>query len=241
MGGTVIEARYDLATEIAGHDFFTWLVVAAARGAERVVFGIDRPKETKWPRDVVLQRFRSIMEPGPALAGLSYRFGDGGASGYASPHMMHLVPFCKTGGKIVRLRSAMPPGRARYTVTLRHEPRVPVMNSDEAAWRRFAEAIGAVVIEDYNDEPVHLHDRLSLYAGAEMNFGVVNGPMHLLTLTEYPVTIFKANVSASNLAKHGIPTGTQLPWARPHQRMIWEDDSHDNLMRRFESQRSVAA
>ena len=237
----MIEARYDLATEIAGHDFYTWLVIAASRGAERVVFGIDRPKETKWPRETVLQRFRSIMEPGPALARLPYRIGTGGTAGFASPHMMDLVPFCKAGGKIARLRSVRPPGDVRFTVTLRHEPRIRDMNSDAGAWRRFAAEIGAEVIEDYNDAPIELHEKLALYAGARMNFGVVNGPMHLLTLTEYPVTIFKANVSAPNLAKHGIPTATQLPWARPHQRLVWEDDTYDNLMRYFEAQHAEAA
>jgi hypothetical protein len=238
----VIEARYDLAFEIAGHDFYSWLVVAAARGARQIVFGIDRPKENKWAAETVLRRFQSIIEPGPALAGLPYRLGAGGTLGMSSPHMLDLVAYCQRNGTAFRrLSSVLPRGTAQFTVTLRREGRVPVMNSNEGAWRRFAEAIGAVVIADYDDAPLHLHRKLALYAGAEMNFGVVNGPMHLLTLTHCPVTIFKANVSASNLKKHGIPTGSQLPWAGPGQRLVWEDDDYDNLMRHFDAQHAAAA
>lgn len=243
MGGnnSLMEARYDIAKEIAGHDFYSWLVVAKSKGADKIVFGIDNPKETKWSKEVVLERFRSIMEPGPAMVGLKYRIGNGGEVNVASPHMMDLVKFCKSGGKIHRLKSVYSLAVERFTVTIRHEPRILEMNSNQEAWRKFAESIGATVFEDYNDMPLALNTKLAIYSQADMNFGVVNGPMHLLTLSEYPVTIFKANVSASNLAKHGIPTGSQLPWAKENQRMVWEDDSYDNLMRYFEKNFSVLA
>jgi hypothetical protein len=240
MVGRMIEARYDLKYEIAGHDFYTWLVMAKARGAECVVFGIDDPKTGKWPGEEVIRRFRSIIEPGPAFAGLSYRIGEGGALKMGSPHMMHLVEFMKLGGRFERLLSVRPAQSARYTVTLRREPRVPVMNSNEEAWRRFADEIGAFVIEDHSAEEMHIHAKMALYAGAEMNFGVVNGPTHLCGLSPYPVTIFKANVSAPNLAKHGVPTGSQYRWAMPGQSLVWQDDTYDNLMRWFEGARYAA-
>lgn len=232
-------ARYDLGYEIAGHDFYTWLVMAVAKGATRVVFGTRRVKETKWTAEHVLERFRSIIEPGPALAGIKYSIGYGGETNFSSPHMKDLVKFCKTS-KIHRLKTVLEPENlgSYYTVTIRNEPRILDMNSDQAAWRKFAREIGAVVVEDNYDVPMELHKKVAIYAGAKMNFGVVNGPMHLLTLTEYPVTIFKANVSAPNLAKHSVPFGTTPKWFRENQKLIWEDDRYDNLMREFEKQQT---
>lgn len=229
----MIEARYDIAFDIANHDFYSWLVVAKARGAEGIVFGIENPKTTKWTSEHALERFKSIIEPGPALAGLPYRIGSGGLWKFASPHMMDLVPFCQRN-KIVRLKSPVPAVMVEYTVTIRNEPRIKDMNSNQAAWRRFATEISAVVIEDQYDLPMHLYERMAFYSGAKMNFGVVNGPMHLLSLTEYPVTIFKANVSKSNLEKHLVPFGTQPPWFLNNQELVWENDNYDNLMRYFD-------
>lgn len=231
----MIEARYDLAFDICGHDFYSWLAVAKARGAERIVFGVQNPKTTKWNQLHVLERFESIIEPGPALAELPYRFGNGGFWKFASPHMMDLVPFCQRN-KISRLKSPLRKFTGiKYTVTIRNEPRIKDMNSNQEAWRRFADEIGATVIEDQYDELIHLHERMAIYADAEMNFGVVNGPMHLLSLTEYPVTIFKANVSRPNLEKHLVPFGTTPPWFLENQKLLWIDDSYDNLIRNFEA------
>jgi len=55
-----------------------------------------------------------------------------------------------------------------------------------------------VVIDDYYAKPIHLHDRFALYAGAKMNFGVCNGPVFTLSLTEYPVAMFANTQSARN-------------------------------------------
>ena len=129
-----------------------------------------------------------------------------------------------------RLKTVLPPRQVRYTVTLRNYTHRPYRNSDEALWREFAERIGALVIEDFFDQPISLHERVALYAGAEMNFGVTNGPMWLLFLTPYPVTMFDCNATAPLWAQHGIEPGTQLPWALPGQRLVWEHPTIDDLM-----------
>lgn len=224
-------ARYDVGEFVASFDFYDWLVMVQALGATQIVFDIDSPKTTKWPRDVVLKRFNSIIEPGPALAGLPYRLGRDGST-IVSPHMRELVRFCKAGRKFRRLKSVKPKGDAKYTVTLRHEPRIPQRNSNDAAWRAFAKEIDAVVIEDYGITPIHLHDRLALYAGAEQNFGVTNGPVHLITLTEYPVMMF-VGAAAGGFINCGVQQGEQYPWNLPHQRLIWDCDDLDVLMKSF--------
>lgn len=232
-------ARYDLSLEIAGHDFYTWLVRVQALGYRRVIFGLKPPlKTTKWSEAQVLRRFWSIIEPGPALADMDYRIGFGGARHIASSHMSELVTWWNNGGRFKRLHSVLPPLFGKYTVTLRSDKRITPSNSNRYAWLQFAHKIGATVIYDYDERPVPLHERMALYAGAKMNFGVVNGPLFLLTLTNYPVTMFKCSAkgTASNLKKHGVPFGTQFPWrAGDHQINVWEDDTLPVLLRHYEA------
>jgi hypothetical protein len=131
------------------------------------------------------------------------------------------------------------PGDVRYTVTLREEPRLPWRNSNGAAWRAFAAEIGALVIEDHQVNPIGLHTRAALYAGAEMNFFVVNGPMHVCSLMGAPLLCFGANKCEGGLGRTGIAWGENYPWHGPDQRLIWEDDTLENLRRHFTAWRAA--
>src|SRR5262249_60216416 len=103
------------------------------------------------------------------------------------------------------------------------------------AWHKFAERIGAIVIEDFYDQPIPLHDRVALYAGAKMNFGVCNGPMALVSLTEYPAAIVVNTQSAINsLRRWSIDPKAKFPWMRSNQTVICQDDSFENLCRMFD-------
>lgn len=232
-----MEARYDLKYMIAGFDFYHWLVTARERGATKIVFGINDPKENKWQREEVIRRFHSIIEPGPALAKLEYRIGDGGSLNIATSHMRDFVLFCrKNGNEFKRLESPNKSSeKIEFTVTIRNEPRIPDRNSNIPAWEKFAQEIGATIIEDYADKEISLLRRMEIYSGARMNFGVPNGPMQLLMLTEYPVVMFKTNMNAKAMMNHEVPFGTQLSWARKNQFLVWEDDNYDNLMRWFDA------
>lgn len=221
-------ARYDLALNTASFDFFTWLVLAAAKGATEIVFGTATVKKGRWPEGVIRKRFHSIMEPGPELLGIPHRFGDDGVIPHG-PNLRYLVDWCREGKSFPRLRSVRPAGGAEYTVTLRNNPHIPQRNSNEKAWREFADEIGAVVIPDYDDQPMHLHERMALYAGAKMNFGMVNGPMHLCSLAGYPVMMFGANEAVHAYSICGIPEGGNFPWASDGQHLIWEPDAPENI------------
>lgn len=225
-------ARYSLAEDIASFDFYSWLVMAAAKGATEIRFGLVNVKTTKWSESTVRQRFETIIAPGPALLGLKSSVGSGGERMHA-PHMRELVAFCRAGNDFPRLRSVKPAGNARYTVTLRNDRRIPQRNSNYGAWRQFAVEIGAHVIEDYEDAPIHLHDRMALYAGAEINFGIPNGPMHLVALSDYPMMMFDCQKAAGGFESSGIAFGTQTPWARGNQRLIWEPDDLEVLRKYF--------
>jgi hypothetical protein len=227
-----MKARYSLSTHIASFDFYSWLVLVKAAGATEIVFDTARPKTTKWPADIVLRRYESIIAPGPALAGLPSRKGTDGEP-VVNPHMRFLVEHSRAGRRFERLRTVLPAGAARYTVTLRNDRRIPERNSNVPAWRTFAAEIGALVIDDYDDAPLGLHERVALYAGAEMNFGVPNGPMHLCALTPYPFMVFDCDHCAGGFLNAGIRFGEPCPWGGPNQRWIWEPDELPVLRRVF--------
>jgi hypothetical protein len=137
------------------------------------------------------------------------------------------------GLQIPRLKSVLPPGKERYTVTLRNFDRFPTRNSREADWRTFAAEIGALVIPDYEVEPIGLHERMALYAGAEMNFFVTNGPVMLCFLSEYPAMGF----DVQNSPPKGVEKFGQYPFLLPQHRQIWEPDTIENIRKHFEAWR----
>jgi hypothetical protein len=229
-------ARYDLQYELAGFDFYEWLPVAAANGAAEIVFGTKVYRESIWPVEVLRKRFETIIAPGPALLGLPCREGDDGER-VGSSKLKDFVAFVRRN-PFPRLRSVRPPGSARYTVTLRHQVRKsPYRNSNVLAWRQFADEIGAVVIEDYDDKPILLHDRVALYAGAEMNFGVSCGPTFLCSITEYPCMIFNWVNQRKFHEKCGLRYGEQMPWFGKDQIAVWELDDLSTIRKHFDAWR----
>ena len=232
-------ALYDLGRYLTSFNFYEWLVQAQADGATSVLFDARRIREDKWPRNIALERFRSICEPGPALIDLGHAvIFDGaapvrGARDFGEPGGARLVAFYKSGRRFKRLCTVKPAGTERYTVTLRRTQRAPGRNSNESIWRDFAAKIGARVIPDYEDEPIHLHDRMALYAGAEMNFFCSNGPGILCSLSEYPCMMFNTHHARESLIGDGMREGDQYPWMLANQRAIWEEATVESLSRHF--------
>lgn len=224
-----MKSCYALSRRIAGFDFFPWLLCQVAAGATEIVFDVRNPKTDKFTREQVLRRFESILLPGVALAGLPFSMG-ADAHELAPGHQQDLL---KYGATIPRLRSVLPPGKEKYTVTLRETGRWPNRNSKDADWRAFAAEIGARVIEDYEVEPLHLHERMALYAGARMNFFVTNGPVMLCFLSECPAMGF--DVQKSPMTNIGIPMGVPYPFLLPQHRQIYEPDDLDVIRRHFDA------
>lgn len=224
-----MKALYELSRRIPGFDFFVWQAMQVAGGATEIVFDPRNPRINRWSPDVVQRRFESILLPGPALAGLKASLGTDGVQcgGYSQPDLIRL---CRQGLKVPRLKSVLPAGTEKYTVTLRRDARLPARDSNEQAWRTFAAEIGARVIPDYEVEPIGLHERMALYAGAEMNFFVTNGPVMLCFLSEYPAMGF----DVQNSPPQGIEKGGQYPWLIPGlHRQIWRDDDLDVIREEF--------
>ncbi len=234
-----MRALYDCSKYLTSFNFFEWVLQAEANGATKVVFDIRGIRGDKWPQSRSLQRFWSICAPGPALIGLPSEVFDNRTSlptmarDVAKPGGAPLVAFWKAGRRFKRLKSVRPPKTTRYTVTLRKTQRSPARDSDEQVWRDFAAEIGALVIPDYDERPIHLHERMALYAGAQMNFFVSNGPGVLCSFTEYPCMLFNTVHARGSLLGDGLNDGDQYPWMLENQRAIWEEASAESLRRHF--------
>lgn len=237
--------RYDLSVDINSHDFFHWLMPAAALGVTEVVLDVSKGfRASKWPDDQSLERYRTIVKPGAALLGLPCREGTDGVR-LADYKIGYHISFARKSKNptMPRLFSPLPPNKvARYTVTLRQQPLVQLhRNSNVEAWTEFAREIGALIIPDYVVQPIDLHERMAIYAAAEMNFGVDNGPMTILSMTDYPVMAFKYRRNAGYLRKQGMEEPQKFPWCQDKQMMFWEDDDLDNIRRRFEEWKNAAS
>jgi hypothetical protein len=243
-------AQYDMSMGTRGlpgmvrptsYDFFNWLTHVRLLGATEITFRIEPMNQTKWPIAESLKRFRNYIWPGVALAGLPCRVANEGEARVGSVMMFHLLEdLAKTGKELPRLRTVKPPGKARYTVTIRETFHNPHKNSDRDLWLKFAERIGAHVFEDDTRAATDLHERVALCAGAEMNFGVTNGPLSLLYYTPYPFRMFCDPVAtAKSFGGHQIKPGDQIPFFLPGQRFVWKRPTMDDLMREVEVVESV--
>lgn len=223
-------ARYDFATKPWSWDFFPWLVSARTLGATAVDFRLRDAVSTKWDMAESWTRFWNYLYLGPIeLADMPVTV-EGDGVEIAASHNWADVP-----RSFERLRLSRPTRSPwEYTVTLRDTFHRPERNSNQEVWREFAAEIGARVIEDSRCQPISLHDRFSLYAGARMNYGVPNGPVSVLLFTKYPVAMFcdLTNVlSVKTWASHGIKPGDRPHWLRPDQHMVWERPTVASLMR----------
>lgn len=217
-------AHYDLSRRTTTYDYFTWQAIVQSLGATEIVFKTKNGwYASKYPEEECKRRFENYIWPGPALQGLTARIGSDGI--VCGSHTYRDL----FGRDFRRFKSVLPPQKERYTVTIRQIARNAHRNSDVDLWRRFAAEIGAYVIEDHSVQPISLYDRMALYAGAEMNFGVTNGPMSLLYFTDYPMAMFDCQNSKS-WELHGIKIGGQIPWARENQRLIWQKPTVALLM-----------
>jgi hypothetical protein len=222
-----MRARYDLSRRNISFDYYAWQAHAVLLGAEEIVFkisdGFGRHRE---PDHTLQRRYHSIIRPGPDMLGLPWREGDDGEE-MASHYLHHIIGLGRWD--FPRLKTVLPAGQARYTVTIRNVPTHPARNSPPVM-RKFAHLIGAHVIEDFHDRPIDLHERMAIYAGAKMNFGSVNGPMGMLMLSGYPLQMWGCNACADRWAKHGIERGKQVPWFMPGQSLVWETPTLDAMM-----------
>jgi hypothetical protein len=151
------------------------------------------------------------------------------------------------------------------TITLREAEYWPARNSNRIAWAQAArelQLIGmpAVVIPDTHGDSLpevarmapaawDIDLRLALYEGAQLNMGVVNGPMVLMMFSKVPCPyiLFQKDdetspgTQESFMREQGFKRGDQ--WT-DNGWTLWEDDTPDNVVRalkRWQDERKESA
>ncbi len=146
-------------------------------------------------------------------------------------------------------------GKPVVSITLRNS-RFPVRNSDVAAWMRAAEwllSVGAqpVFVPDTEDSfshpwgggvfPAFMHAaanidmRMALYESCATNCFTSNGPMILCWYSGAPHLSFNVRaegyMTAEEWDRLRLPVGTQAPYRREGQKLIWGRDDLGTIKR----------
>ncbi len=148
-----------------------------------------------------------------------------------------------------------------YVITLREAHYWPQRNSNIDEWVRFAGTLDRPVVfvrdtaKAYEavpgfdicpDASIDLHKRLALYRAAKMNFFVTNGPAGLAHYSrDIPYLNFFKEAPGypcydKAWMKQAIGFEDQMPWAGPHQVMVYADDTCENIMAAFNATLAVA-
>jgi len=229
---------YDLSNRPASFDFVTCLATAKTCGATHVRFVRKGWKLKNYSNPE--ERFRSIVEPAVGLWGMDYSVGERDGLEY-SHFLPAAVEAYKKFGRIEKIPYAVEP-KDYVTITLR-KSRNPERDSKDDEWLKFAKRVGckAIIIRDYEERPLDLVDRMKLYAGAKMNFMVINGPITLCIHSDAPYLCMRTigceksqSTSPKFMAKIGITPGFQFPWSNANQRLSYLDDACENIEREYE-------
>lgn len=170
-----------------------------------------------------------------------------------------IVEALRAGSRPLR---ATDPRRMTYlkdyvTITLREAEHHPLRNSCVHEWlaasfeieemgypvifvrdtARYDQNLGARVCPAAS---LRVADRAALYAGAAMNMGISNGPMWMSIFMSAPTLMLRPTTNAAGgcyddafFARWGLRRGEQLPTSPPHQRLVWEDDTRESIVRAF--------
>lgn len=127
-------------------------------------------------------------------------------------------------------------------------------DSNVPEWNRVVKELmrrgkNVLVMEDKEENSIPLRHRLALYLNADMNLGVSTGPMMLCLFSRAPYMTFKMVPEVEpdrtqileGFEIGEFPLGSQLPWAHKKQRLVWEMDTYDNIMRHYDEVMQEAA
>ena len=152
--------------------------------------------------------------------------------------------------------------QAPVTITLREANHVGFRNSKLEEWLLFAGWLKAqgqkvIFVRDtakaeqqlagemtMPDASKHLLVRAALYEQAKCNLFVSNGPAMLPVFMDCPWLMvnaltdersdFTVNTTLGWEKSTGIPAGGQWPWAKPNQRIVWQEDKFEHIRRAWE-------
>lgn len=240
---------YDLSNRPASFDVVTCLATSIALGVNHVRFVYGKGwKPKNYSIKQAEERWKSIVEPAPALFGMTYSIDE--REGVEVNHLLRAaIEVYNQTGKIGKIPVPCVP-KDYVTLTLR-KSRNPERNSNEAESRKFAARCDrkVIIIPDNEDGTLSLSDRMSLYASAFMNIFVINGTGTLCFHSEAPYICMRTigcvrsgSTSPQASRLNGITPGFQFPWANANQKLSYLDDTCENIEFELEqfSQRMAA-
>lgn len=236
---------YDLSNRPSSFDFVTCMATATTLGAGHVRFVLNRGwKPKNYSVESAKERYRSIVEPSVAMWGLQYSVGERDGTEYSHFFPAALAAYRENGS--IRKIPCKVEDKGYITITLRNSPgRTPARDSKNKEWKIFAErqrakGVRVIVLPDYDEMPLELGDRMRLYAGAHMNFFVINGPVTLCIHSEAPYLCMRTigcensgSTSPAYMQSIGITPGFQFPWSNARQRLSYLDDTAENIEREY--------
>lgn len=173
-----------------------------------------------------------------------------------------VISWCKGGAAVPMVRASEHArrkvgeayqrlGKPVVTMTLRNTY-LQERNSDRGAWdraRRHIESNGyaVVILEDTDVALSHgngygelnLDVRAACYEMAALNLQANNGAASLCWFSQKPYLMFGAGVPAEEwnglFVRQGLPLGTNWPWAKPGQKLVYGPTSAEQIIGEFDA------
>lgn len=235
---------YNLAEQPTTFDFVTWLVLAHSLGCKSVRFtNIDKIQTWKYSKEIALKRFENILEPFCDLMNIPYSIGENVEGFTCGYHYGQINKYAqKYGLKKIPLNDSY---KGHITVTLRDSIRFKTRDSNKSEWTKVIDHLEktekVIVLEDCEDKPLSITERMKLYSGAKMNLSVSNGPVVLCHLSDAPYLTFNmipngegGEMLRDHMRIGGFPEGSQFCFRNKNQELIWKPDTFETIIKEYE-------
>ena len=231
------------------YDFAVYAVIAKTLGYDSIHFAVTGMASWKYPAEIGWRRWANICIPMCKLAGLEFTVGtkiEGDMLVYHSGAVENLY---KRKGRIEKLKSLYDYPKSGYvTITMRESFRNKWRDSNREEWAKVAEYLmrrgeEVLILEECENQPLALEERMAIYANAKMNLAVGNGPMVLCWLSEAPYLTFQLpkgpdedyRTLVAQWTTLGFPVGSQLSFRNSMQEIVWGPDDADLIIKKYES------
>lgn len=214
-------------------------------------------------RDNVLVPLCRLLPSVRSVEVANRRRGEGWGHGEYHVGLPNIMKALKAGCRPLRceMKDAPPTLRDKklVTITLRESEHHQLRNSRVEEWVKAAHTLkkmGFLVqaVRDTQMAGRYLEDvptfieasrelrwRAWLYQHAGLNAGISNGPMWMSIFMDAPTLMLRPTTNEAGgcyddwfFAEHGLPHGSQLPTSQSHQRLVWQEDTCDNIVRAVE-------
>ena len=171
-----------------------------------------------------------------------------------TPKHSHMLGKLLAGGRASWLEAPdLDVPRGKVTITIRESRIKPLRNSNIGEWIKAAEQIeemGYSVLfvpdtdnmqefgrfESYPQASLDPAVRLALYSKSVLNLGINNGPMAMCMYSRMPYIVFMRcdeafdETSSHFFNRNGFPKGSQFPWRKDRQLLVWEQDKAESIV-----------